>query len=73
MTMSTNDDFSPLALPPNTTLEKFQDFINKSISIVGTDNITIVSGDAHFEKESYHDPSKTHDVSKVVWRSLYPY
>lgn len=52
----------PIALPPNTSLEKFQDFMRHITELVGSENATIVSSDAELQKEHYLDPSKAHDV-----------
>jgi hypothetical protein len=52
----------PIRLPPNTSLEKFQDFMRRIADIVGTENATVVSSDAELQKDHYLDPSKAHDV-----------
>lgn len=52
----------PLRLPPNTTLEKFNDFMSAVQEIVGIDNATVVSSDAELQQEDYMEPSKAHDV-----------
>lgn len=52
----------PLALPPNVTLSHFQKFLDRAASIVGNENVHVVSGNADFAKESYLDPSTTYDV-----------
>lgn len=53
----------PLALPPNTTVEKFNDFIQQVGKIVGVENATVISSDAELQHESYMDPSKAYDAS----------
>lgn len=57
---------APLTLPPNTSLEKFNDFMSSIAGIVGTENATVVSSDAELQQEDYLDPSKAHDV---CWQS----
>lgn len=52
----------PLRLPPNTNLEKFEDFIQRIGEIVGTENATIISSDAELQHDDYLDPSKAYDV-----------
>ena len=53
----------PLRLPPNTSLEKFTDFMRSIEGIVGIDNATVVINDAELQHEDYMNPSKAHDVS----------
>lgn len=55
---------APLTLPPNTSLEKFNDFMSSIAGIVGTENATVVSSDAELQQEDYLDPSKAHDVCR---------
>jgi len=57
----------PLTLPPNTSLEKFKDFMRRVEDIVGSDNTTVISSDAELQHDNYLDPSKAHDVSIVVF------
>lgn len=52
----------PLRLPPNTSLEKFNDYMERIQEIVGTENATVVSSDAELQLEDYLEPSKAHDV-----------
>ncbi|KAK4541277.1 hypothetical protein LTR36_008193 [Oleoguttula mirabilis] len=60
------DPQRPLALPPNTSLEKFKDFIRQIGKIVGTENATVISSDAELEHESYMDPSKAYDMYHIT-------
>lgn len=55
----------PLTLPPNTSPQKFKDFMQRVADIVGADNTTVISSDAELQHDSYLDPSKAHDVSIV--------
>jgi hypothetical protein len=52
----------PLTLPPNTSLEKFNDFMQRIADIVGSENATVISSDNELKHESYLDPSKAYDV-----------
>lgn len=52
----------PLTLPPNTSLDKFHDFMQRIADIVGTENATVISSDNELKHESYLDPSKAYDV-----------
>lgn len=52
----------PLTLPPNTSLEKFNDFMQRIGEIVGSENATVISSDNELKHESYLDPSKAYDV-----------
>lgn len=53
----------PLTLPPNTSLDKFKDFMRRVADIVGSENTTVISSDAELQHDDYLDPSKAHDVS----------
>lgn len=55
-------DARPLTLPPNCSLEKFQDYIRRIEVIVGPENATVISSDDELQKDHYLDPSKSHDV-----------
>jgi hypothetical protein len=52
----------PLTLPPNTSLDKFNDFMQRIADIVGSENTTVISSDNELKHESYLDPSKAYDV-----------
>ena len=54
----------PLTLPPNTSLDKFSDFMERIGDVVGRENATVVSSDAELAKDHYLDPSKVHDVHR---------
>lgn len=56
----------PLRLPPNTSLEKFSNFMGAIEGIVGIENATVVSTDAELQHEDYLDPSKAHDVRSDI-------
>ena len=53
----------PLTLPPNTSHQKFSEYIQKVAEVVGEENVSVISSDAELQHESYLDPSKVHDVS----------
>ncbi|PIA92607.1 Vanillyl-alcohol oxidase [Cercospora beticola] len=61
----------PLRLPPNTTLEKFNDFMSAVQEIVGTDNATVVSSDAELQQEDYMEPSKAHDMYYIAEKEYF--
>ncbi|KAI5366187.1 Putative FAD-linked oxidase, FAD-binding domain, PCMH-type, FAD-binding, type PCMH, subdomain 1 [Septoria linicola] len=48
----------PLRLPPNTSLEKFNDYMERIQEIVGTENATVVSSDAELQLEDYLEPRR---------------
>lgn len=52
----------PLTLPPNTSLDKFNNFMQRIAEIVGVENATVISSDNELKHESYLDPSKAYDV-----------
>lgn len=52
----------PLTLPPNCTLDKFQEYMRRIEDVVGPENATVISSDEELQKEDYLDPSKAHDV-----------
>ncbi|KAK5112174.1 hypothetical protein LTR85_011607 [Meristemomyces frigidus] len=56
----------PLALPPNTSLERFKDFMRQIGDIVGSENATVISSDAELQHESYMDPSKAYDMYHIT-------
>ncbi|KAK5690017.1 hypothetical protein LTR97_012501 [Elasticomyces elasticus] len=56
----------PLTLPPDTSLERFQDFMHRIGRIVGPDNATVIASDAELQHEDYLDPSKAHDMYYVT-------
>ena len=56
----------PITLPPNTSLEKFKDFMRRVAGIVGAENVTVISSDAELQHDSYLDPSKAHDVTNYL-------
>ncbi|KAH8886543.1 FAD-linked oxidase-like protein [Thozetella sp. PMI_491] len=64
-------NFTPLKLPPNTDLEKFGKFILKATEISGDENITIVAGPQQMDRDSYTDPSKTHDMFHIVGKEYF--
>ena len=52
----------PIALPPNTDLERFKEFMRRAADIVGAENATVISDVSEFGHMSYIEPSKAHDV-----------
>ncbi|KAI4716268.1 FAD-linked oxidase-like protein [Aureobasidium sp. EXF-10727] len=56
----------PLTLPPNTSLEKFNNFMQRIADIVGVENATVISSDDELKHESYLDPSKAYDMYHVT-------
>ncbi|KAB8290465.1 hypothetical protein EYC80_010896 [Monilinia laxa] len=56
---ATND---PLALPPETTSEKFAEFISRAEEMTGAENVIIIKKKEELTKELYTDPSKAHDM-----------
>lgn len=62
---------TPFVLPPNTTLDKFHEFLAKAETVVGKKNVTVVSAEEHISKEHYPDPSKAHDVRlRILARTI---
>ncbi|KAJ9496019.1 hypothetical protein LTR99_000125 [Exophiala xenobiotica] len=56
----------PLCLPPGIDSEKFKEFIDRVLDIVGQTNVTVITGTENLDKESYLDPSKVHDMFHVL-------
>ncbi|KAH0015685.1 FAD-linked oxidase-like protein, partial [Aureobasidium melanogenum] len=56
----------PLTLPPNTSLDKFNNFMQRIADIVGAENATIISSDNELKHESYLDPSKAYDMYHIT-------
>jgi len=56
----------PLTLPPNTSLDKFNEFMQRIADIVGSENATVISSDNELKHESYLDPSKAYDMYHVT-------
>lgn len=56
----------PLTLPPNTSLERFREYLSRVADVVGRDNVTVISSDAELQHEHYMDPSKAHDVRLLI-------
>lgn len=50
----------PLVLPPNTTLERFQQFMLELGKVTGPDNVVVISKSEELTKDDYRDPSKAH-------------
>ncbi|KAK4498042.1 hypothetical protein PRZ48_010698 [Zasmidium cellare] len=61
----------PLTLPPNCSLEKFQDYIRRIEEIVGRENATVTSSDDELQKDNYLDPSKAHDMFFVTDKTFF--
>lgn len=62
---------TPLILPPNTSLERFRDFMRRIEEIVGVHNATVISSDAELQHDSYMDPSKAHDMFYVASKDFF--
>lgn len=58
----------PLALPPNTSFAKFQQFTQRAADICGDENVTVISDESELEHENYMNPSKAHDVDQLYER-----
>ncbi|KAK5737238.1 hypothetical protein LTR17_006850 [Elasticomyces elasticus] len=56
----------PLTLPPDTSFERFQEFMHRIGAIVGQENATVIASDAELQHEDYLDPSKAHDMYYVT-------
>lgn len=61
----------PLRLPPNTTFDKFKDFITGASEICGDENVTVVSQSEQLSHEDYVDPSKVHDMYHLVGKEAF--
>jgi len=64
-TFSESKAGDPIALPPGTTSEQFQEYVEQAREIVGKENVTIISNKEELTKEDYLDPSKAHDMFHV--------
>lgn len=56
----------PMTLPPNTSLAKFKDYMQRAADIVGTENTTVISSNRDLQHDHYLYPSKAHDVSLTL-------
>lgn len=61
----------PIVLPPNTSPLKFRNFLVRAASIVGDDNVTVVSSPEDFKQDDYTDPSKAHDMFHILDRGYF--
>ncbi|KAL3417591.1 vanillyl-alcohol oxidase [Phlyctema vagabunda] len=57
---------SPLTLPPGTSLEQFQRFIDRASDICGAEHVLVISEKSQLGHEHYTDPSKAHDMHNIV-------
>ncbi|KAK0659846.1 Vanillyl-alcohol oxidase [Lasiodiplodia hormozganensis] len=64
----------PLVLPPGTDAAHFDAYIKRATTIVGAENVTVITGDSNnnnnnehssLSKSSYLDPAKAHDMFHV--------
>lgn len=56
----------PIVLPPNTSSQKFKDFIARTAEIVGEGNVTVITKPEEFQQEHYMTPSKAHDMFHIL-------
>lgn len=61
----------PLVLPPNATKEVFEDFINRSIEIVGESNVDIISSPTQLNDGSYLKQPFTHDPHYILEKDAF--
>lgn len=52
----------PMRLPPNTSLEKFSEFIYLAEGVCDRQNVEVIARPEQLSKDSYLDPSKAHDM-----------
>ena len=52
----------PLVLPPKTNALKFQEYVNRISSIIGQNNVTIISEKGQLDGYDYFNPSKASDM-----------
>jgi FAD/FMN-containing dehydrogenase len=57
---------SPLTLPPNTSSEKFTQFLARAAQIVDEHNVTVISRPEQFQQEEYMSPSRAHDMFHIL-------
>lgn len=55
----------PIALPPGITSEEYSEYIVKAKSIVGKENVTVITNKDELTNEQYTNPSKAHDMYHV--------
>ena len=56
----------PLTLPPGTSSAKFKEFAERAASVVGQENVIIITKSEELRHESYLEPSKAHDMFHVL-------
>ena len=56
----------PLVLPPHTNNDKFEQYIERVVKIVGTSNVTIISDTSELKRYDYFKPSKSSDMFHIV-------
>lgn len=64
--MSDSHKFTPLALPPKVTLADFNKFIEEITTLVGVENVDIITSKDQIDDKSYMDPTYTHDPHHVM-------
>jgi len=64
--MSDSHKFTPLALPPKVTLADFNKFIQEITTLVGGENVDIITSKDQIDDKSYMDPTYTHDPHHVM-------
>lgn len=61
----------PRCLPPNTTLDRFQEFCARADKICGGDNISIITKSTALEDGDYMNPCKAHDMHSLYDRDTF--
>lgn len=56
----------PIVLPPRISSEKFHDFINRAVQVVGSENVTVIREPDQFSQEDYMNPSRAHDMFHIL-------
>ncbi|KAL2202345.1 aryl-alcohol oxidase [Sarocladium strictum] len=56
----------PLTLPPGIDLNSFDEFMSKVISLVGPENLDVITSTSQIDDKSYEDPTLTHDPHHIL-------
>jgi hypothetical protein len=56
----------PLTLPPGIDLNSFNGFMSKVISLVGPENVDVITSTSQIDDKSYEDPTLTHDPHHIL-------
>ncbi|KAL4944869.1 hypothetical protein BDV06DRAFT_186309 [Aspergillus oleicola] len=57
---------SPLAIPPNTSQDTFERFISAAKTLVGDENVRVITAATELVDGSYYEPPKTHDPHHIL-------